>query len=127
MNNKNNTENPMEMPKKKEELTDIKKVSTKQENKKIKRIIMTIIIVIIIILLLIGCCVSKRPRFWLNIDINKDNVPEVNLDLNANGKCDVNCSKWLSKKPYVNVTYSKTKLDEVFFNIDTDGDGKPDN
>ena len=36
MNNKNNTENPMEMPKKKEELNDIKKVSTKQENKKIK-------------------------------------------------------------------------------------------
>ena len=30
MNNKNNTENPMEMPKKKEELTDIKKVYTKQ-------------------------------------------------------------------------------------------------
>ena len=55
MNNKNNTETSMEMPKKKEEFTDIKEVSTKQENKKdknIKKIIMTIIIIIIIILLL---------------------------------------------------------------------------
>ena len=39
---------------------------------------------IIIILLLIGCCVSKRHRFWLNIDINKDNVTEGNLN-------DFNC------------------------------------
>ena len=38
MNNKNNTENPMEMPKKKEEFTDIKEVSAKQENKKDKKI-----------------------------------------------------------------------------------------
>ena len=101
MNNEKNDKETLEMPKKKENLNDTgtqelvekKENDQSKKNKTLKKIIMTIIIIIIILLLIIGCCTSKGPHFWMNIDINKDEIPEVNLDVDDDGKCDANCSK----------------------------------
>ena len=60
----------------------------------------------------------------LNIDTDKDGLPDLNVDLDDDGICDVNCDIDGDGKPDINLDYNKDL--KAHFNIDTDGDGIPD-
>lgn len=65
-----------------------------------------------------------RKVLSVNVDTDGDGWPDLNVDINGNGKCDVNCDTNGDNKPDINIGYQKTLIS--FFNIDTNGDGKPD-
>ena len=90
------------------------------DNSKKKRLILIIIMLVILLIVLVSYGTYSwldwyHKRMMINIDINHDGICDVNCDTNKDGKPDYNVSLKSFKK-------RKTPL----FNIDKDGDGKPD-
>ena len=115
MNKKDNNITPIDLPKTKEELNSIEPEKTletkndqnKKDKKRIKCIIRIIIIIIIILLLLIGCCASRKHRWWLNIDINKEDLFRIVNNLR----------EWFSKEKNDRKFDTKTREDIIISNL----------
>lgn len=60
----------------------------------------------------------------VNIDLNGDGIPDLNVDTDGDKKANINIDTNLDKKPDVNIDYKHNKMS--VFNIDTNGDGKAD-
>ena len=58
--------------------------------------------------------------FNLNVDIDGDGWPDLNIDTDADKRCNVNCDSTRNGKPDYNISYGTLKI--AFFNIDTNGD-----
>lgn len=61
---------------------------------------------------------------YLNIDTNKDGLPDVNIDLNGDGIADLNVDTTGNEIPNVDIDTDGDGLPDV--NLDTNGDGHPD-
>lgn len=94
-------------------------------------------------------CTGTSIQAEINIDLQEDRIPDVNIDTNGDWKADFNIAKKKAsgkgfEEPYLNVgmvhtpwkpeqdfTYQKFLYDtskecDAIFNIDTDDDGYPD-
>ncbi len=60
----------------------------------------------------------------LNIDINGDGIPDINIDTDGDNKADLNIDINGDGKPDINIDTDGDG--EADLNIDTNGDGKPD-
>lgn len=73
---------------------------------------------------ILNCDVDKDNMPDTNLDLNNDGVADLNIDTNNDGICDINCDYKGSITPTINLdTNSDMKAD---LNIDTNNDGWPD-
>ena len=100
-----------------------------KKDKKRRAIIILLLIAIIMCVCVLGSYTYYKYRGGLlqnnlNIDTDGDGIPDLNIDLNNDGVCDVNCDTDGDGNPDVNLDYNGNR--KAIFNLDTNGDGKPD-
>lgn len=132
-----------QMEQQKEELEPVEQMQEMlDESKKIEkrtRKYIPIMIIMIILLLLTSCAAGSSYLLYrnrsgknLNIDINGDGWPELNVSISNGNVCQTNCDTGNGKEllyksdgvPDYNITYGYLGLG--YFNLDTDGDKKAD-
>lgn len=98
------------------------------ENEEDRRKKLFIILIMLILFMFFFIIFSSRffvnKNLKLNVDLDGDGIPDINIDLTGDGKCDINCDIDGDGIPDVNVAYYNGN--KAQFNIDLDGDGVPD-